>query len=584
MPPLSTFQAPILDNKYRIILPSFSLDMIPLSDIVKAQQIVVNNLSSIGIIKTLEKIIYELPYLPYQQNGSANRELLEEIGIPIKLLSCYRCENPKIEGLDQIISILQNKAAVLKEREFMDIKWQFSYTPTLPGFKLLPENGVGKIYAFRLQIPSIHYITGPGDGCAIDIVRQLLLTTNDELFLISLSPDNIIPFNEMIQLWRVFVPERILLLEDETVSSQWAQDNCKPGALYNAQGEFLEYVTLIPRFASAGEKYSEYRPAESFIFDQVQGAGWHVVQSPLLFQGGDIIPVRNMETNELLVFVGEAEVARNKELGLSEEEVLQAFGREWGADRIEVIPSLSFHIDLEMSFRWHKREMIAYVNDSLSAARLIIKSGIKRLYSCNLLTGQETEQLLYWLEHSFQEDQMIQILWDKINELFLKDGRFSGDTVELFKVSEEEVGDLNFSRFLLALDIVTASQKEGEQFWRKLKDHYLGEGALSYFASLLEREQKRNVLKNQLLMRGMKVIPLPSISHEELSLNYLNAVHDLGAVYLPSFGGLFQELDEKVIEIIKNSLGNTVKIHLIRNSQTQFDCGGIHCSLSTYSL
>ena len=89
-------------------------------------------------------------------------------------------------------------------------------------------------------------------------------------------------------------------------------------------------------------------------------------------------------------------------------------------------------------------------------------------------------------------------------------------------------------------------------------------------------------IRNQLLSYGMEVVPLPSISYEETSLNYLNGVHDLDAMYVPAFGGLFQNIDEKVADIIKHSLGEKVNVYLIRNSETQSDCGGIHCSVSTY--
>ncbi|MGA1824250.1 MAG: hypothetical protein ACMUIP_06245 [bacterium] len=570
----STFEAPILNNKYKIMFPHLFFNG---PDIERAQQIVSENLGASGIVKTLEKIMCELPHLPYWKNGKANRELLEEIGIPIRLLACYCCEKPKITGLDQIISTLQHNS--LSHNVSHNINWTFDYVPSLPGFKLLPENGLGKIVAFRLQIPSIHYPKGQGDGCALDIARQLLLTTRDETCLISLTPDNIAPFAEMISEWHVYKPERIIMLEDDTISSQWAQDNCKPGALFNQQGKFVEYVTLVPRFATAGE---EYRPSESFIFDQVQGAGWKVIQSPLLFQGGNIIPVKNPKTDELIVFIGQAEVLRNKTLGLSEEEVLQAFRKEWGAERIEVIPSCSFHIDLEVSFRWHDERMIAYMNDSLSAARLVAKCGIKKLMDFNIFSSQEVQELRYWLEHSLHEDQMLQIVWSKVHEFFLGKHTFFTDMADSFTVSSEESGELNFSRFLLALDIVSAFHKDREEFWRTLKDHYSGDTLFDYYTGLLEKEQIRIAMRSQLLSCGIEVVPLPSISYEETSLNYINGVHDLDALYMPAFGGLFQDLDEKVAEIIKHSLGNKVNVYPIRNSQTQSDCGGIHCSVSTY--
>ena len=323
-------------------------------------------------------------------------------------------------------------------------KWKFAFVPSLPGFKLLPENGVCRIEAMRMQLYPLDYSKGPGDGCIVDIVRQMLLCTSHEKFLISVCPCEVNPLVGLLQAWNVPNPERIILLEDESVSSQWAQDNCKTGALYDQWGRFREYITLVPRFASVGEDYSEYRPSESFIFDQIQRAGWRVVQSPLLFQGGNVLPVKNPKTGELIVFAGQAELIRNIRLGLKEEEVLEAFRKEWGADRIEILPPLSFHIDLEVSFRWHNGKMIAFVNDSMSAARLIVKCGIQGLFACSLLTESEARELIWWLEHSehaaaSKYSQLLQILWSKVNEFRDEEGQFASNQADSFVISERGV-------------------------------------------------------------------------------------------------------------------------------------------------
>jgi hypothetical protein len=350
----------------------------------------------------------------------------------------------------------------------------------------------------------------------------------------------------------------------------------------------------VPRFACVGENYSEYRPAESFIFDQVQRAGWRVVQSPFLFQGGNLLPVKNPKTGELIVFAGQAELVRNTRLGLREEEVAEALRREWGADRIELLPPLSFHIDMEVSFRWHNGRMLAFINDSMSAARLIVKCGIQGLLSCSVLTAPEASELTWLLEHSEHQDQLLEILWDKVNEFRDEKGQFASARADLFVISGEESGRANLSRFLLGLDLLSAAHKEREKFWAKRAEREKRAGRekraernsrqelFEYYRLLLEREEQRVRLKKHLSSLGIEVIPLPSTSDDDASLNYINAVQDLESVYLPAFGGMFQDIDRKVIEIVKGSLGNRVKIQPIRNSVTQSQCGGIHCSVSVY--
>jgi len=638
IPELPTFHAPILQQKRKVI----SSPELP-GDFSKAKNVVQRNLAESGLLKTLLKVMREVPELSYQQNGRANKSLLEEIGLPVRLLSCYSSDDPPIAGLDQIVasiakqSLKKGTGDVMKSQgtgavKSCQPKWKFDFVPSLPGFKLLPENGVCRIEAMRMQLYPLDYAKGPGDGCIVDIVRQMLLCTSHEKFLISVCPCEVNPFTGLLQAWNVPNPERIILMEDESVSSQWAQDNCKTGTLFDQWGgRFREYITLVPRFASVGEDYSEYRPSESFIFDQIQRAGWRVVQSPLLFQGGNVLPVKNLKTGELIVFAGQAELVRNTRLGLKPEEVLEAFRKEWGADRIEVLPPLSFHIDLEVSFRWHNGKLIAFVNDSMSAARLIVKCGIKGLCACSLLPESEARELIWWLEHSERAaepkySQLLQILWSKVNEFRDEKGQFASDQADSFVISDEESGSANLSRFLLGLDLLSAAHKEGKKFWGKLAgapmrrggegergkggdgerlakvapmgrkgegesletgtpmadDQYSRKDLFEYYRLLLEREEQRVQLKKFLLSLGIEVIPLPSTSDDDVSLNYINAVQDLDSVYVPAFGGMFQDIDRKVLEIVQGSLGSKVKIYPIRNSVTQSQCGGVHCSVSVY--
>ena len=86
-----------------------------------------------------------------------------------------------------------------------------------------------------------------------------------------------------------------------------------------------------------------------------------------------------------MLLFGEAEIHRNHALGLSREQVLAAYRAEFGADRCIVLPTISFHIDYEVSIREIDGKLVAFVNDPLAAAKIIAKKSIDMLSRLKIL-------------------------------------------------------------------------------------------------------------------------------------------------------------------------------------------------------
>src|SRR4029079_6078584 len=146
-----------------------------------------------------------------------------------------------------------------------------------------------------------------------------------------------------------------------------------------SEHEQREIATLVPRYASRGEDGPTFVPGETYLIEAFAAQGHRVTQSPLLFQGGNLIAVRDPASGERILLLGEAEIYRNTALGLTREQVLDAFRVEMGVDRCAVLPAVSFHIACELTVRAVEHRLVSFVNDSSVAARIVIDCGLTAL-------------------------------------------------------------------------------------------------------------------------------------------------------------------------------------------------------------
>jgi hypothetical protein len=358
--------------------------------------------------------------------------------------------------------------------------------------------------------------------------------------------------------------------------TQWAQDNCKTGS--TVRDGRREWVTLVPRYASQGELAPLFMPSESYLFDSLAAAGLKVVQSPLLFQGGNLLPVYNPPTQERLLFVGESEVLRNRALGLTREQILDALRTEFGVDRCVVLPATSFHIDLEATIRHCAGRLTAFVNDSEAAARRVVELAIDTLHSAGYLERGQAGVLKDSL-HERQYPVLVSQLWEIINQARGESGELSKDFALHFQSTPVESGRDNLKRVLLALDLLTALS---------LDDHDaqvvpMPQDRRAYYMLLLERERDRTALHDALRAEGLRVVSVPSLSDEDLSINYVNGVQGMHWYLMPAMGGYFQRVDDAARKAFVEHFDPGVAVVPIYSALAQRRYGGVHCSVSVYT-
>ena len=63
--------------------------------------------------------------------------------------------------------------------------------------------------------------------------------------------------------------------------------------------------------------------------ETVAASGHAVIASPLLYQGGDLLAVVDPSNGDRVLFIGEAEIHRNAAVGLTRDQILEAFRIEF---------------------------------------------------------------------------------------------------------------------------------------------------------------------------------------------------------------------------------------------------------------
>ncbi len=242
----------------------------------------------------------------------------------------------------------------------------------------------------------------------------------------------------------------MVLAPQDLPLSQWAQDSGKSGLLSTGKP-----TTLVPRFASRAEQFSQLVPGDSCVGAALAAAGHAVHQSPLLFQGGNLITVFDPASNERTLLIGEAEIFRNQALGLTRDQVLAAFQSEFGANHCVVLPASAIHIDYEVSVRAHNGSLIAFVNDTRAALRIILNLGIAALAKAGRMPAPAAQTAHEHVEAS-QARELLDLLGPVINAAALGPGKFPLSLTEHFSSGPSDSGIGNLLRFLAALDAFAA--------------------------------------------------------------------------------------------------------------------------------
>lgn len=581
-PQLRGFRAPLFDQA-AIAWP----DRMPMGDAsdanVRAATLVAKRLARDGLLSTTAQAVEVLG--PAQFLPRVDLNLLRDIGLPVDLFAYFEIESTPGEPEDVATkTVLRIARELANGRSASDLATElragsFTFSATRPGFRVSTEGGEQSIGTLRLQIANPAYWSGEGDGGSLDLARQLVSELDGTSFLASIEEKHLDAFLDLARAWPLAEAARFIVLPEPLPVAQWAQDNGKAGS--DSAGK---PVVLAPRFASRGEEAPVFVPGETFLIESLALAGVDVVQSPLLFQAGNLLAVSDRVRNERILLVGEAEVHRNVALGLTREQVFDALRIEFGVDRCVVLPAVSFHIDYELTVRSNVADsadstgapqsggVVAFVNESAAAVRIILDCGIDALARHGKLETQRAQQARADLADG-RIDPFMETIAACLGAQSQTFGHFPEEFAAAFSAGPADSGVGSLQRFLLALDILTA--------------HVVGPGELpfdpyttAYLRSFLRRDADRMELVRALEQLGWKVLPVPSLSDGSRGINYVNGVQDRGRYLMPAYGGIYTPLDQAAKAAFEAALGPSVRVVPILCGESQRRSGAIHCSVS----
>jgi hypothetical protein len=500
---------------------------------------------------------------------------LRSAGVPVDWLAYFAPPGGEVSGPEALVESIERQldsGATIDSMRANFAKVPYEFRASVPGFRACTDSGDDDIGLVRVQLVSGDYWSGIGDGGSVDLVRQLVTLLPDARFVASIEDKHVARFLETAADWPIGRADRFTLAPESLPVAQWAQDNAKVGVIAPANGGEGQIVTLVPRYASRGEDGATFVPGETFLIEGFAATGQRVVQSPLLFQGGDLIVARHPRTGERTLLVGEAEVYRNTALGLAREQVLDAFRIELGADRVVVLPAASFHIDYEVSVRAVRGELVAFVPDTPAAARIAFDCGLGALEQHGRLDHAAALSARENLAQAHVHEA-VEIASRALVPAMRGPGRFDESLARDLSVSAADSGVGNLQTFLLALDLLeseVASSRSGA----------LDPNTAAYLDSFRRRDADRARIAKTLADLGWTIVRVPTFSDGERGINHLNGMHARGLFLMPAHGGLYERLDRAAADAFGAALERDVKVIPVVTSESQRRSGAVRCSVS----
>ena len=572
-PSLRGYQAPILGNADRRWPPhpGETLEQ----NLQLSSEIIGRRLARDGLLATLTQVLEVMGWRWVATEQAKTEEILRSIGFPVDLLRFFLPEGQEsTEPYMVIVDITRmfggdaTAAEIIPELRSRS----FRFMKSRPDFQLATDSGEHDIGLLRLQIAGGGYFQGPGDGGSIDLTRQLLAKLPNTPILAHIEEKHVEPFLKVAGTWPNLGAGRMTLLAEQLPVSQWAQDNGKAG-LVGADSEGAAATAMIvPRYASRRDEITSFVPGENHLLNNLAGAGIAIFQSPLLFQGGNLIAVREPKTGQRTLLVGEAEVYRNVALGLSVAEVLEAFRAEFGVDRCVVLPAISYHIDYELTVRVVGDEVVACVNDSDAASREVLLAGLTALEQHGQIDQAAARRSREALANR-QMDVALEVVENVLVKNSVEYGKFPESFADVFAAGPSDSGIGNLQRFLLAVDTIAFSGSKPH--WASADPH----GA-AYANSLKRRERDRAEVSGALSRLGWRVERIPSTSEGNRSLNYINGVHTPNSYLMPAYGGLYSGLDTAAQQSLERAWGPRVRVEPVYCGESQRRMGAVRCSVS----
>lgn len=585
-PPQPGFRAAILGNAgmpwpYEPPTPSDAPELHRAADWVRA------HLAEDGLLPTLAGVLERLGPANLNQGDQADLQLLRRSGLPVDLLAHFATPTPTGAGAYDVVRhvlglIMQRRPSGAFDES--TIALPFVPQKSDPNFRAMPESGNVAVEAFRVQLVRGDYWIGRGDGSSLDILRQLVEALPDVDVYVNVEQRFLDQFIARARLWPLRRPARLTAMPEPLTVSQWAQDNGKPGWLTDpagrrgdstdTSGATTRPALLVPRYASRGERESTAVPGDSFLADGLAAAGIGIVQSPLLFQGGNVMLVEDPQMGWRFLLLGEGEIHRNRALGLLPEQTVELFKTEFDAVECVVLPAASYHIDYELSVRAHDGSLIAFVGDSRAAAEHVLRLGIKALQTANVLSADAAATVRSALNRG-DAATVLETLTTSLREVAVGPGVYPLSLATHFQDGLVDSGVGNLQRFLLAMDTLAALTPD----WN---DANADDAVRVYRESLRRREEDRRTLQDVLHRWNWKVVPVPSLADEQRGINYVNGIHGPGMYLMPAYGGFFAPLDAAARAAFEQALGPDVRVIPILTAESQRRVGALHCAVSVF--
>lgn len=569
-PPLRGFRAPLASAPH----PRWPFEPPPAdapAELRRAEDLVGERLTHYGLLPTLAlaiEVIGPRDILSVEDP----LERLRQVGVPTDWLACFHAPDHPSDPHDLVMFLAQRladgeKAATLKPE--LDV-YDYAFSPTRPGFRVADESGQEELASLRLQLTRGTHWLGAGDGGSLDMFLQLLDALPAATFFVSIEARHLDDLKASLRGTPLHRDGRLTVAVEPLPVAQWAADNGKVGVV---EGGAPAVVTLAPRFASRGEDASTFVPGESFVLDALEAQGHAVLQSPLLFQGGNLIAVRDPASGRRMLLIGEAEILRNTPLGLNRAQILEAFRVEFGVDECIELPAASYHIDYELCVRAIDGKLVAFVNDDVAAANIVLARGLDVLESRRLMDEPTAARAREHLKAGAARE-LIPLLGTALMPHTMGFGRFRESLARHFVDGPSDSGVANFQQFLLAIDILlihTLTPDEVPTDWPG-----------GYLRAMRRATALRTDLRRQIEALGWRVVPVPSIAAADRSMNYLNGVHARDLYLMPAWGGLYRALDEAAAAVFRRECGPSVKVIPILASESQRRNGAVRCSLGVY--
>ena len=535
------------------------------------------SLASDGLLITAARALEKLGPARFATNAAAGVQALADVGFPVDLLRYFRPLPGRQADSVTVVQFLTEQLAASKTPAALTTALAtvpFRFVPTRPGFRAAEETGEREIGQLRLQIGG-GYRDGIIRGGSIDVTGQLTAALPETDLLVSV-PEEYLENIRWIALhcWPLRRPHRLTFLPEPVRFSAWAQDNGKPGFLTSGGTNVEGWATLTPRYASTEELQSVFTPIESFLLDGLRAAGQTVIQSPLLFQGGNLLVVRDPRQRQTVLLLAETEWYRNLALGLTREQILDAFRVEFGVDRCVVMPGASYHLDYDLTLRVVDGQVVAFVNDGPRAARAVVERVLNCFQSSDLMPTNAVQAALADLANGAVLPLLGRFgaaLRPYLNER----GQYRAPLVNLFASDNTDVPALNFQFFLASLDLLASAGLTGT-------NAPANPGVAEYFQALRDLVASGQAQRAKLERLGWKVVPIPSMPDLYHSINYVNCLQDRDRLLMPSQGGFYAALDEAAARAFQSALGENVKITRLLTADIQREHGGLHCVGSAY--